>query len=226
MVMDLWDTDIYQVLNHKLNQRFAEGFPPPLVRSLLKQLLQGTAYLHSQWVMHRDIKSANLLTLHDASRAVLCDLGMARKFSFPLGLYTPDVVTLHYRAPEVLLPEGDLSKGCTYGPAIDVWSLGCVFAELCSGRILFPGKTELEQLDLMWGMLGTPTPEASPRARSWPAFGSFMAIYNLQFTQQPDNKLAFEGLSPAGLDLMIQMLTLNPDLRISAKDALQHEYFA
>jgi cell division cycle 2-like protein len=127
-----------------------------VVKNLMRQLLMGMHHMHKRWIFHRDIKTANLL-YNNAGVLKIADLGLARRFEVPLGKYTQAVVTLYYRAPELLLGTR------TYGPAIDMWSIGCVFAELLTGSPLFVGaKTEILLLGKMIEYLGTPTEETWP----------------------------------------------------------------
>jgi cell division cycle 2-like protein len=175
-------------------------------------------------VLHRDIKTSNMLvSAHGVT--CLCDFGLARMYGEPLKPYTHMVVTLWYRAPELLL-------GCdTYGPAIDVWSLGCVFAELLTLKPLLPGRGELDQIDRIFKLFGTPT-EAS-----WPGVSQLPHMRKVQFKPQPFNRLrdrfkrgasftSETALSDKGLDLLGRMLTLNPEERITAKEAMEHPYFS
>eukprot|EP00658_Telonema_sp_P-2_P052951 TRINITY_DN4130_c0_g2_i1.p1 TRINITY_DN4130_c0_g2~~TRINITY_DN4130_c0_g2_i1.p1 ORF type:complete len:269 (+),score=74.40 TRINITY_DN4130_c0_g2_i1:217-1023(+) len=127
------------------------------VKCILLQLLDATAYLHRNWIIHRDIKLSNLL-FNNKGQLKLCDFGLAREYGEPVGNYTPRVVTLWYRPPELLL------GASTYGPAVDDWGLGCVFGELLANLPLLPGKNDAHQLELMCKLLGTPT------ERIWPGF--------------------------------------------------------
>ena len=115
------------------------GIPLPLIKSYLFQLLQGLAFCHSHWVLHRDLKPQNLLINADGS-IKLADFGLARAFGVPVHTYTDEVVTLWYWALEILL-------GCKYySIAVDIWRLGCIFAEMVTHWALFPGDSEINQL--------------------------------------------------------------------------------
>merc|ERR1712106_1245574 len=189
------------------------GLPEPLAMSYLKQLLEGIAYCHKHRVLHRDLKPQNLLI--DASgRIKLADFGLARAFGFPVRTYTHEVVTLWYRAPEILLG----SK--FYCTSVDTWSLGCIFAEMITRRPLFPGDSEIDQLFRIFRILGTPTETNWPGVSSLPDFKSVFPRWEAQDISQalpPD-------VSPGGQDLLHQILVYNPAGRISAKQALQHQY--
>ena len=107
------------------------------VKKIIYQLLKGTEYCHERRIMHRDLKPSNLLVNSDATQIKIADFGLARTMGLPLKTYTHEVVTLWYRAPEVLLG----SK--IYSTAIDVWSIGAIFYELAHKKPLFPGDSEI-----------------------------------------------------------------------------------
>ena len=144
--------------------------------------------------------------------------------------YSPTVVTLWYRAPEVLLADGGKGVKTMYGPAIDVWSLGCIFAELVLNAPLMAGQGEIDQVKRIFELIGTPD-EAS-----WPGCTELHHLQKFKMRPQPFNRLrdkfrrtsftSATALSEAGADLLTQMLCLSPMKRISCKDALRHRYFA
>ncbi len=144
----------------------------------------------------------------------LADFGLARAIGIPVRTYTHEIVTLWYRAPEVLLG----SKH--YSTAVDMWSVGCIFAEMASQTPLFPGDSEIDELFKIFRILGTPT-EAS-----WPGV-SQLPDYKSSFPQWPSVPLAkaVPHLDEPGIDLLGKMLIYDPGKRISAKRALEHPYF-
>jgi len=208
-----------EYLEHDL-KTLMEDMPKPFttaqVKCILNQLLLGVEYLHDNWILHRDIKTSNLL-LNNQGIMKIADFGLARPYGSPLRPYTHVVVTLWYRAPELLLGTK------TYTPAIDVWSVGCVFAELLQGKPLFRGKVEIDQLDQIFRILGTPD------EKDWPGFTELPQAKNFNFSVRRPNTLRPifppSRLSNKGLDLLQKMFTYDPAKRISAKDALQHPYF-
>ncbi|KAK3223589.1 hypothetical protein Dsin_010614 [Dipteronia sinensis] len=216
MVMEYMEHDL-KGLMEAMKQPFSQSE----VKCLMLQLFQGVKYLHDNWVLHRDLKTSNLL-LNNRGELKICDFGLARQYGSPLKPYTHLVVTLWYRAPELLLGAKQ------YSTAIDMWSLGCIMAELLSKEPLFNGKTEFDQLDKIFRTLGT------PNETIWPGFTKLPGVkvnfvkhqYNLLRKKFPAT--SFTGspvLSDAGFDLLNKLLTYDPEKRITAEDALNHDWF-
>ncbi|UYV84927.1 CDK2 [Cordylochernes scorpioides] len=150
--------------------------------SYLWQLLQGTAYCHSHHVLHRDLKPQNLL-VDFCGNIKLADFGLARAFNVPLKAYTHEVITLWYRAPEILLGTK------FYHTAVDIWSLACIFGEMFLKRPLFPGDSEIDQLFQIFRILGTPDES------NWPGI-----------LKLPDYKPTFPKWRPQSLEKIIANL--------------------
>ncbi|KAF8693690.1 hypothetical protein HU200_039106 [Digitaria exilis] len=216
MVMEYMEHDLKGVM-----ETMKQPYTQSEVKCLMLQLLEGVKYLHDNWVLHRDLKTSNLL-LNNRGELKICDFGLSRQYGSPLKPYTQPVVTLWYRAPELLLGAKE------YSTAIDMWSVGCIMAELLSKEPLFPGKSEIGQLDKIFRVLGTPSEER------WHGYSKLPGSKG-KFVKQPYNRLrdkfpavSFTGgltLSEAGFDLLNRLLTYDPEKRISADDALNHEWF-
>ncbi|XP_044953269.1 cyclin-dependent kinase G-1-like [Hordeum vulgare subsp. vulgare] len=216
MVMEYMEHDL-KAVTETMKQPYSQSE----VKCLMLQLLEGVKYLHDNWVIHRDLKTSNIL-LNNCGELKICDFGLSRQYGSPLKPYTQLVVTLWYRAPELLLGAKE------YSTAIDMWSLGCIMAELLSKKPLFDGKRDIDQLSKIFRMLGTPNEDI------WPGYSKLPGA-RAKFAKQPYNKLrekfpavSFTGgltLSEAGFDLLNRMLTYDPETRISAEDALNHEWF-
>ncbi|KAL4567084.1 hypothetical protein LXL04_022656 [Taraxacum kok-saghyz] len=187
---------------------------PHLVKMFLHQILTGISHCHSHRILHRDLKPPNLLIDLSTNTIKLADFGLARAFSVPLTTLTHEVVTLWYRAPEVLL-------GCEqYSTPLDVWAIGCIFAEMVTRQPLFNGDSEIDQLLKIFKIMGTPTED------TWPGVTS-LRDFKASFPKWQPKDLAtmVPDLDESGLDLLRKMLYMDPMRRISAKSALQHDYF-
>mmetsp|Transcript_21911 Transcript_21911/g.36304 ORF Transcript_21911/g.36304 Transcript_21911/m.36304 type:complete len:300 (-) Transcript_21911:224-1123(-) len=189
------------------------GIHPNLVKSYLYQLLKGIAFCHSHRILHRDLKPQNLLI--DRNGALkLADFGLARAFGIPVRTYTHEVVTLWYRAPEILLGSRN------YSTPVDIWSIGCIFAEMVTRHPLFPGDSEIDELFRIFRLLGTPNEDCWPGVSQLPDFkGSFPNWPSQSFSK------VVPGLDASGLDLLAQMMYYEPSKRITAKAAMNHPYF-
>ncbi|XP_074102102.1 uncharacterized protein LOC141529467 isoform X2 [Cotesia typhae] len=214
IVMDYVEHDLKSLMETMKQKK--QNFLPSEVKCLMQQLLKAVAHLHDNWILHRDLKTSNLLLSH---RGILKvgDFGLAREYGSPLGRYTQIVVTLWYRAPELLL-------NCKeYSTPIDMWSVGCIFAELIRMEALFPGKSEIDQIQKIFKELG------SPNDRIWPGYSNLPLVSKIPFAQSyPVNNLHQRfrlKLSDNGMELLCKMLTYDPAQRITAEDALQHPYF-
>ncbi|XP_057543005.1 cyclin-dependent kinase G-2-like isoform X2 [Amaranthus tricolor] len=216
MVMEYMEHDL-KGLMETMKQPFSQSE----VKCLMLQLLDGIKCLHDNWVLHRDLKTSNLL-MNNQGELKICDFGLARQYGSPLKPYTHLVVTLWYRAPELLLGAKE------YSTAIDMWSLGCIMAELLSKEPLFNGKSEIDQLDKIYRILGT------PNEAIWPGFSKLPHVRAKYVTHQYNQlrkkfpATSFTGspvLSDAGFDLLNRLLTYDPEKRITADAALKHDWF-
>jgi len=210
LVFEYLDLDLKKHMDstpHVLNDRM-------VVKGYVYQMCAGIAFCHSHRVLHRDLKPQNLLIDTTNNVLKLADFGLARAFGIPVRAYTHEVVTLWYRSPEILLGVR------RYSTPVDVWSIGCIFAEMINQSPLFPGDSEIDELFKIFKKLGTPNDELWPEARDLPDFQEGFPRW------QPK---PWESLCPAldedGVDLLRQLLQYAPEKRISAKHAMQHRWF-
>lgn len=214
LVFEYLDHDLKQFMSTKYGK--GNGIEPELAKNFCYQVLLGLKYCHANAIMHRDLKPQNLLIDVKTQTIKLADFGLGRVFSLPVAKYTHEVVTLWYRAPEILL-----GTKC-YSTAVDMWSVGCILAEMVIGRPVFCGESEIEQLLAIFRILGTPT------AESWPAVQDLRDWHEYPQWQPQVMANAIEGVSllgPQGVELFASMVQLDPAKRISSSDALKSPYF-
>lgn len=205
-------------------------------QSFIYQILCGLKYIHSANVLHRDLKPGNLLVNADCELKI-ADFGLARGFSIDpeenAGYMTEYVATRWYRAPEIMLSFQSYTKASTSNnthiafsrieltKAVDVWSVGCILAELLGGRPFFKGRDYVDQLNQILHYLGTPAEETlsrigSPRAQEY--------VRNLPYMPKIPFSRLFPNANPDALDLLERMLAFDPAQRISVEEALEHRY--
>ncbi len=206
----------------------------PQIKCIVKQILEGVSFLHERNVVHRDVKSANIL-MNNAGEIKLADFGLARLMERKDKNYTNKVVTLWYRSPELLL------GSTNYTPAVDIWSVGCCFAELLKSTPLFQADSEPKVIDMIYKKCGAPTEETWPGVSSLQYYRNFAPremyprrLYE-EFKDNPKYDLDKQGrnkkinrknrVDSEALNLLDKMLTMNPAQRITAKEALEHPYF-
>ena len=207
---------VFEYMDHDL-KKFLDinngPLTPELVKSYLFQILIAINFCHSKRILHRDLKPQNLLIDKDGIIKV-ADFGLARSFGVPIKTLTHEILTLWYRAPEILLGQKE------YSTPVDMWSIGLIFYEMAHRKPLFAGDCEIDQIFKIFQMFGT------PNEKTWPGI-----------TKLPEFKLTFpqfkgkginaynRNIDNVGLDLLGKMIQLDPAKRISAKQALQHPYF-
>lgn len=219
MVMEFFEFDLKQGLD-----RFEGALSQGELKGILQQILRGVNHMHASWYLHRDLKTSNIL-VHKSGRVALADFGLARRYEDPPQHLTVPVVTLWYRAPELLLGE------TRYGPAVDMWATGCIFGELIAKDCVLQGEGELDQLDQIFTLLGAPNETNWPGYKKLPHSGILRWKGNKDSTlskrfpvaRPVSSKQAF--LDARGFQMLECMLKLDPSQRISASEALEHAYF-
>lgn len=194
------------------------------IQSFLRDLLKGVEFCHKRNVLHRDLKPQNLLISREKDLK-LGDFGLGRAFGIPVKKFTHEVVTLWYRSPDVLL-------GSTqYGTPVDVWSVGCIFAEMATGTPLFAGKNDADQLLRIFKFLGTPDNQVWPSMNQYPnstnmlSKPEFMQNWVTECDTVLQSSTGFEKLGLEGRDLLKRLLRYEPSARLTAQEALNHPYF-
>ena len=218
IVLELMQQNVYELIRHR-----KDPLDKQTIQSLMFQLLTAVCHMHDHGVFHRDIKPENVLVLGQAQLKV-ADLGSCRGlFSAPP--FTEYISTRWYRAPECLLTSG------YYDYKMDIWGVGCVFFEIVALQPLFPGSNELDQIDKIHHVMGTPSKQLlqAMQGRGGGGGGGAGGAQGVKFAER--RGVGFAHLLPkavacdAMLDLIEQLLIYNPEKRITARQALQHRYF-
>lgn len=215
LVFEYMDKDLKKYMDSYTSPSGQRGaLDPATVKSFMWQLLRGIAFCHENRVLHRDLKPQNLL-INNSGQLKLADFGLARAFGIPVNTFSNEVVTLWYRAPDVLLGSR------TYNTSIDIWSAGCIMAEMFTGRPAFPGTTNEDQLQKIFRLMGTPSERSWPGISQFPEYKPNWPVYATQ-----ELRSYLPQIDQLGLQLLSQMLQLRPEMRCSAQQALQHPWFA
>ena len=213
-MFDFCEHDLAGLLSN-VNVKFSLGE----IKKVMQQLLNGLYFIHSNKILHRDMKAANILLTKNGVLK-LADFGLARAFSLNKGQpnrYTNRVVTLWYRPPELLLGERN------YGPPIDLWGGGCIMAEMWTRSPIMQGGTEQHQLTLISQLCGSITPEV------WPGVEDLELYSKLDLPKGQKRKvkerLKVYVRDQYALDLLDKLLSLDPTKRIDSDEALNHDFF-
>ncbi|OON20168.1 kinase domain protein [Opisthorchis viverrini] len=208
LVMEYCEQDMASLLDNMPNP-----FTESQVKCIMLQLFKGLRHLHENFIIHRDLKVSNLL-MTDKGMVKIADFGLSRP-THSHNPMTPCVVTLWYRAPEVLLGDKNQTK------AIDIWSSGCIMGELLLHKPLLPGQSEVHQVELIIDLLGTPNEQI------WPGMSKLPALEKINLKKQPYNNLrhTFPWLSDAGLRLLNFLFMYDPAKRARARECCQSSYF-
>ncbi|KAH8687979.1 kinase-like domain-containing protein [Tricladium varicosporioides] len=250
MVFEYAEHDLLQIIHHH-TQPTRHPIPPTTVKSIMFQLLNGCQYLHANWVLHRDLKPANIMVT-SGGEVKIGDLGLARLFNKPLhSLFNGDkvVVTIWYRAPELLLGSRH------YTPAIDMWAIGCIFAELLSLRPIFKGEEakmdskktvpfQRNQMQKIVEIMGLPRKEQWPHLVNMPEYAQLPTLSASSHNKSGGSNLekwyystinshsatsvpsSNASLGSEGYKLLSGLLEYDPEKRLTAQAALQHPFFS
>jgi cell division cycle 2-like protein len=224
MVMEYMELDLQVAMKEK--RQYPNVLRQSELKGIMQQILLGVHHMHSKWFLHRDLKTSNIL-VHRSGRVALCDLGLARRYQDPPKALTQLVVTLWYRAPELLFGE------TRYGPAVDMWSVGCIFGELIRQEAMMQGQGELDQIDKIFEMVGLPSEETWPDFEKLPSAKIFrwekpdkdISLMSSKFPINTPPHFRQTFLDGSGYDLLRKLLILDPKQRITAEQALEHKYF-
>lgn len=204
---------VLELCEHALNDVIPKiKLTEEVVKSIMKQLLEGLAYLHDNFVVHRDLKPGNILISHKGELKIT-DFGTAKLFGENKRPLTNGITTLWYSAPELLFGTKH------YGSSIDMWAAGCILAELLNRQPLFPGQNGIDQLSRIFNTLGTPS------AEDWPGVNYLPNYFPHDPSPQISFRHAFPSASPNAIDLMKSLLSFSPSARITANQALKHAFF-
>lgn len=185
---------------------------PTEIKCCMKMIVLGVKACHDAYTLHRDLKPSNILIGADGELK-LADFGLARIHGSPNPRLSPQVITRWYRPPELLY------SASQYGAGVDIWSVGCIFAELMLRMPYMPGGSDLDQLEKIYHARGTPTDETWPDRQSLPSYIEFSPC------EAPDHKQLFTASTPGALKLLDRMLMFDPSRRPSAAEILEDPYF-
>ena len=196
---------------------------PAIVKNYMAQLLCGLRFLHAHFIIHRDLKPNNLM-MNSEGVLKICDFGLARRFGSPDRPLTSQVVTRWYRPPELLFGAN------SYGAGVDMWAVGCIFSQLFTRAPIFPGESDLSQLDHIFSLIGPPSDDSSserywPDAKILPGFVNYAGpTTNVPVLEKL--KAQLPAVSNDAVELLALFLKLNPNGRPSAGEAIDHKYFS
>lgn len=218
IVLEFMEHDLKSLMENMSQRHFSIS----VVKNVIIQLMSGVAYLHNSWILHRDVKTSNIL-YNNKGEIKLCDFGLARRYSSCLESYTNAVITPYYRPPELFL---GVEK---YSTEVDIWSCGCILAEIIIKGPIFMGKGELEIINKIFSILGTPTEQ------KWPGWTKLRNYKTFKYPSDTICRLRdkfpcyhFDSrpvLSDCGLAFLERLLSLDPMYRISVQEAQQHPWF-
>ena len=215
LIFEYCETDLKRIMDEKREEKL----PLKTIKEYFYQIIKGLNYLHKKKIIHRDLKPQNLL-INLENKIKICDFGLARGYGVPVKTYTNEVVTLWYRPPDILLGNKIYDISC------DIWSAGCIFAEMLLGHPLFSGKNESEQCEQIFHLIGTPDEDTFNWLKESPEWNTgingdgFTKVTRKNFLttfNQVDDQLA--------IDILDKILVFDPEQRICTDDLLKHPFF-
>lgn len=212
-VFEYCDCNLYELTEQYIKKK--SHISEETIKNIIKQIVQGLAYLHKNGIMHRDLKPENILYIFDTEEIKLADFGVTKEVPDKKdGKLTDYVCTRWYRAPECVLKSKD------YDEKVDIWAVGCVMAELIMLKPIFPGNNEFDQINTICKVMGT------PRYDEWPEGYKLLQKMNMRLPNfdKTDLSKVVKGASPEAIDFLEYIFTYNPDKRPSAEQLLKHRY--
>lgn len=216
-------TMVFENCDCDLTAHIKRGLPVD-TRRFMWEFMSGLAYLHSHSIIHRDLKPQNLLLKEGVLK--IADFGLARVEGIPIKKYSHDVVTLWYRPPDIIL------GSVMYGYSADIWSAGCIFAEMIARKPIFAGRNPKDHLLRIFAAMGAPTDQSFPMMHAYPL--SAATLPPVLQSVPPQRTLeawlassnAREIVGPEGIDLLLRMLAYDPSRRPTSAEVLAHPFFA
>ncbi|CAJ0931946.1 unnamed protein product, partial [Mesorhabditis belari] len=208
LVFDFMETDLEHLIKDT-----TIILSSPHIKNIMMQTFLGLNFLHANFILHRDLKPNNLL-MNNMGRVKITDFGLARFFGSPSRVYTHQVVTRWYRSPELLY------AAKSYGVNVDIWAMGCIFAELLLRNPIFPGESDLDQLVKIYRFLGTPTEDDWALMKQLPDYVEFTENY-----PRMDFKAVFTAAGDSAIDLLERMFEFDPLKRWNTDQCLGSMYF-
>ena len=217
LCLEYCEYDLRKLIMEKQNDTnfYNENF----IKNIMYQIFKAVDYLHSHKVLHRDLKPSNILIKKENWQVKLADFGLSRVYSIPIRPYTKEVLTLWYRAPEMILGIANYAIG------LDMWSLGCIFAELYFQRPIFHGDSEIDQLFKFMRVFGTFNEVILPGYKAFPYFNKDFPFWKGCGLRNYVNQKTHIPMDDVAFDLLEKLLVVDPVKRISCREALQHPYF-
>lgn len=224
LIFEMMDTDLAWMIKKR-----SELFKPVAIKYILFQILNGVNFMHSKRIFHRDLKPANILLSRDGEHIKIADFGLSRTIHQPFRPYSPEILTIWYKAPEMCLGK----KIDDYSIGVDVWSIGCIFAEMVFGVSFFKGEQPLEMLCQYFEVFGYPSKENWPDALkifpkvNWKSLRECKYVMRVRqlLKEKTFEELVGERIGEQGVDLLRLMLKLDPMKRICCGEAMKHTFF-